>query len=302
MNVKCNTAVTPKRNIDGVRTKEWFFERARKICEGGDDFSFDDFREITQGNFRQIILRNKDKIERTNRSTFCSYRLKGYHTRGHSNNVTFEGMGVGSNMDEILKSVKGQPPMVHDLKINFKSNLHSILEKKGHAVSTSNKRICLDRWPLGHSVHATISVYPKTVQIDVGCTLNAIIYDISGAQRFLIMLGRVYQIIVMYAQSDDLFMSQPQEWMITNYHFNKDGKNEYSGELFNRTVADFTGGLVRWYTKKWPDGKTRIRQEEIISVNRTVEEECNRMMSQYTKNDWEKLNKLTTPLEEQVMT
>ena len=288
---KRNTPVTPTRNIRGVGGNQWFLEKARKICEEGEDFDFTDFREISRGNFRQLIYRNKDKIVRTNRSTFCSYKLKGYKTRGRGEDVTLGGMGVGSNMEEILRSLRGQPAMVHDLKIKLESDLHSYLKSQRFHVFPSNKRISLGSYPLGHYIHANISVYPKTVHIDVGCSRNAIIYDTSGALNFLTMLGRLYQILFKSAQSEYVVIPEPLEWMITNYHFNRDGKNEYSGELFHRTVGDFTGGFVRWYTKKFPDGKTRIRQEKIMSVNRTVEEECNRMMNQDMNNDLEKSDK-----------
>jgi len=91
---KCNTSVTSTCNIHGVGGNRWFLEKARKICEEGEDFDFADFKEISRGNFRQLIYRNKDKIVRTNRSTFCSYKLKGYKTRGRGEDVTLGGMGL----------------------------------------------------------------------------------------------------------------------------------------------------------------------------------------------------------------
>ncbi len=263
-------------SVKGKKLRQ-FATKAIQINQGGYDFDYSYFPEISQGKFRQNINRLGDLIVKTVNSRPCSYKIKGFKVYGTRDDVTLEGMGVGTNMEEILREVRFQPPKVHDIKINFKSNLHFILEKENYKVDPRNKRISLGEWNLQEHVYVNVSVYPDTVQLDIACSGKPIIYDIDGAQEFNAMLGRIYQIIMFHAMPYNLIMSRTGEWKITNYHFNRDGHQEYSGPKFHRTVKDFVGGIHRFYSKLFPDGRIRMRLEELQSPNCTVAEELSKM-------------------------
>jgi len=277
MNGNSNPNVTDILNSVRGKKLRQFATKAIEINQDGYDFDYSYFPELSQGKFRQNINRLGDLIVKTVNSRPCSYKIKGFKVYGTRDDVTLEGMGVGINMEEILHDVRFQPPKLHDIKINFKSNLHSILLKKDFKKDPTNSRISLGKWNLQEHVYVNVSVYPETVQLDISCSGKPIIYDLDGAQEFSAMLGRIYQNFVAYSLHYNPNIPRTGNWLVTNYHFNRDGHQEYSGPRYNRTIKDFVGGFHRFYSKLFPDGKIRMRWEVLKNPNCTVDEELAKM-------------------------
>ena len=69
-----------------------------------------------------------------------------------------------------------------------------------------------------------------------------------------------------------------KKWIVTHYHFGKDGSEEYNGQMFHRTFEDLECGLVRFFSKKLKDNKIIPRIEIIQSPQISLDKEINRMI------------------------
>ena len=67
------------------------------------------------------------------------------------------------------------------------------------------------------------------------------------------------------------------DWIATHYHLNQDGLTELSDAEFHRTISDITGGFIRMYAKKFPDGTHRMRSERIFTPNIAIREQFDDM-------------------------
>ena len=125
--------------INGVRVRDLssgereILERGIQINRTGFDFTCFDFRyketkeedsaKKVQLWFRQNLykLRKRGLIVRTIDGRPCSYRIKGENTGPERKDITLEGMGVGTNMQQIINESSKQIPSLHDIKIKFSS-------------------------------------------------------------------------------------------------------------------------------------------------------------------------------------
>jgi hypothetical protein len=182
-------------------------------------------------------------------------------------------------MINILSKLRNQPPTIHDLKLKFHSDLHEVLSAFGHKSNPANNGIVLKLPSLDNNITCKVMVYPKTVQIDIGCTFRPFVNDLSGVVHLTFVLGRIYQcIFLMGGNSADI--PQASLWIITHYHFGKDGSETYSGQTFHRTYEDVASGLVRFYSKTMNDGRIVPRIEQICTPNISLNQEIERMIVQ----------------------
>ena len=195
---------------------------------------------------------------------------------GDSHKLTDRVTGVA--MLELLKEVRQQPASIHDIKMMFHSkNLHEILLQKGCTPNKNNKGIKIT-FPIPHAnIHMKAMVYPNTIQIDIGCTFKPIIYNISGVIHLTSLLGEVRNYLRTIT-SDKVEIPDVAKWIITHYHFGKDGLQEYSGEKFHMTYEEVSEGTIRFYSKVMTDGKTILRAEQIQTPRTTIDVELVKMI------------------------
>ncbi len=254
--------------------------KGRRINRLGQDFCFRDFPELKTGVFRQRInrLRKRGWIITTTRGWFSYYKIKGEDTGRTKRTVTNEGMGVGTNMQEIINESSKQIPTIHDIKIKFPSKqLYTNAVKKGMSVNPTNKGVFLDKISIAEDIYAKITLYPEVVTVDLSCTWNPIIYDIRGAQELLghLELLRYH----LYSTFDTHDVPESLEWIVTHYHLNQDGQTEFSDESFHRTISDMVGGFIRIYAKMFPDQSLRMRSERIFTPNTSVKNQIEDMQN-----------------------
>ena len=257
-----------------------FVKRAQVIHRLRDDFCFRDFPELTHGAFRQNVsrLRKLGLIVTTVKSWFSYYKIKGEHTGRTRRTVTNEGMGVGTNMQEIINEASTQIPTMHDIKIKFSSNqLYKNAVKQGMIPNKQNKGIFLETITLSRDVYAKVAIYPTTVSIDIGCTWEPIIYDIRGTQELIGHLNLLHYYLYSTFHTHDV--PESLDWIVTHYHLNQDGQTEFTGKPFERTFSDIVGGFSRMYTKRFPDGTHRIRSERIFTPNTSVKNQIEDMQN-----------------------
>jgi len=176
-----------------------------------------------------------------------------------------------SRIEAILQDCKDQPPMIHDIRFKIESNLHEKLLNMGLTPNKNNHSILLDNIPTPDSrLNFKLLVYPKHIQLIIGCSLYPIIDDMAGIQNLIFNLGQYISNLKLFVR--DTFSIQPiSKWIVTHSHLNKDGSFELSGESFHCSFEDYTGALYRVYLKTFPDGK-RVRVEKINTEKTSLEQ------------------------------
>lgn len=288
---KCN-----KYDINSLSPKlQEFVRKGKSINRLGHDFCFRDFPELEHGAFRQRIrrLRELGWIVTTVKGWMSYYRIKGEYTGRERRTVTHEGMGVGTNMQEIINEASKQIPTIHDIKIKFSSKqLYINAVKNGMDVNPTNKGIFLPKKTLERDIYAKVAIYPETITVDLSCTWEPIIYDIRGAQELLGHLEILRLDLCSSFKTPDVPNSL--DWIVTHYHLNQDGQTEFSDESFHRTISDMVGGFIRIYAKRFPDSSLRMRLERIITPECTVRSQITDMknVGNYLYSNEEELSKI----------
>ena len=283
-------------HVEDLSPKLQEFVREGKIINRlGQDFCCKDFPELGDSSFRQKIykLRKLGWIVTTCRGWFSYYRIKGEYTGWERKDLTHEGMGVGTNMKNIINEASKKIPSIHDIKIEFKSEkTYQNAIKVGKIPNPKNKGIFEDKlWVSGHT-YAKIAIYPKKVVIDIACTYYPIIYDFKGALKLIKSVTVIEDYLIIHYHPRD--MPNNLDWVVTHYHLNQDGQTEFSGTPYHRTISDFTGGFIREYSKRFSDASTRERKERIITPETTVRNLANDMnnLGNYLYSDKEDLSKI----------
>lgn len=178
-------------------------------------------------------------------------------------------------MLSLLENLKEQPPAIHDLKFSIDSDIHQYL-KDSYPVNQSNNGIKLHIPLFDKKIIVKAMIYPKKLQLDIGCSYRPFVYDLSGMLDLCSILGQIwnYLHIISYIDAQIPHISS---WIITHYHFGKDGSETYSGKSFHMTYDDAFQGMVRFYSKKYPDGKVIPRLEGIFTPKISLEQELLRI-------------------------
>jgi len=267
--INCDSPVTNPCNFSLTPAQKRFLDKATKInLQEGRPFCFQDFLDnMSHGAFKQQIHRLKDRITIVQKSIPTFYKVSGIDLPLDWHNVTPKPMGSAQNLVTILESLKTQPTMIHDIKIQFTSNLHQGLVKRGATTHPKNKSIKCSNLPITDN-HIIINalVYPKTTQLSVSCTYKPIIYDVASLLYLIEILSQASMSLFSLSQTS---IPDVKDWIVTQYHMNKDGL-VMDGEKFHITIGEMTNGLIRYYSKKLPSGKTVVRLEQIRSPKTSI--------------------------------
>ena len=273
----CHTLLTACRS----REQRDFLTRAMKInSELHIPFSRMHYSDFTPANYRKMVsrLRKLGVVELVFRSKVGFYKVKGVNFITDRKFVTYEGKGVGLNMIPLLQMIRIQPPSIHDIKLKFNSShLHERL-KDSLPVNPANQGI-LVKISLGQYIEAKIMVYPNVVQVDLGCTIKPFVYDIGSALELMMHMGSL-RMYLLYLASFQADIPLPGNWIVTHYHFGKDGMETYTGKTFEHKFEDVTGGLIRYYSKTMPSGKMMPRLETICTPQVALNEQIDRMIQE----------------------
>lgn len=222
-------------------------------------FSLGNFPHLTPENFRQKISRNRNLLEIVRKGHPTFYKVRGIELPGDSHRITLETTGVGQKFLDILESLRLQQPTFHDIKVQFKSDLHKHLLQKGCSVNPSNNSIKTGFPCADNNLTIVILIYPETTQIDVGCTYKPLVYNFKGLLYLQELLAKIsYHLSTLSGCT----IPPVSEWVMTHYHFAKDGPT-VNTQMFHVTIEELSGGLIRFYSKKMPDGTVIPRLEQI---------------------------------------
>ena len=261
--------LTQNSNVKGVtldhtysKSIKQFVDKAYDInVKGQRPFCIVDYSNLSHTNFRRIIHKLGDNIERVGNSRPQFYKLRGIKLPGDTRKITLEPMRVQTaEFEKILTTLTDQPAKIHDIKIRIDdSELHKMLLQKDCSKDTHNHSIKVNFDSIDNNVVTKILIYPNTIQVDIGCTYKPLIYNIKTIWYLHEHLSKIsYHLTGL----SGVILPSVDNWIITHYHFNRDGSEAYNGQNFHYTVEDVNTGLIRFYSKLMKDGKKVPRLEQ----------------------------------------
>jgi len=279
---KYNETITFPTNTYNVNLTESlirFVDHALKInLVEQRPWSLNDFN-LKSNNFRQKLRSLKNIIEKVVGGHPSYYKIKGVNLPGDSHSITLRPMGVNEQLREFMNELKDQPPMIHDIRFRINTkDIYDSLFNKGLTPNSNNNSI-LFPIPASFDPAYTLQLlaYPKHTQLIVGCTFRPIIYDVNGILDLSALLGRVIETLVNFI-AEPISIPSISHWICTQYHFNKDGSAELSGQDFHFTFGGVSGEMIRIYSKRFPNGSKKVRLEKIVTRKTTLQEEFENVM------------------------
>ena len=192
-------------------------------------------------------------------------------------NLTIEDTELGKIkpiFEAELEKLKTQPPFIHDIKLEVNTQeLYEKLVKNKATPNKQNKGITLGNFQIFSKVTVKATVYPDgLLLVHLGCTHQPIPYSLKGWLQVDSICSQV-MILLQGLANDLVFIPPSMEWLVTHYHFNKDGII-LDSPLYHYSIANLAEHS-QTYVKKLKNGKTVLRYEEKISPNKTLEELAN---------------------------
>ena len=256
-------------------SQQHFYDRAESICKIERRlFCCGDFN-LSKANFRQKLLELKPYIVKVIDGRPSFYKIKGVDMPDDLRSITLKPTGVDtSQLEKILLNCKNQPPCIHDIRFKIQSDLHEKLLQKRLTPDKHNNSILITKELIpspDSTLNIKLLVYPKHIQLIVGCSTKPIIYNTSSIQDLGFNLGRYTELLRSFV--NDLFSIQPvSRWITTGFHLNRDGSFELQDSNFNYYFEDVANCLTRIYSKHFPDGKIKPRLERTLTMNKPFEE------------------------------
>ena len=238
---------------------------------------YQDYPNLTHTNFRRIIRKLDKNIERVGNSRPQFYKLRGIKLPGDTRKITLEPMRVQTQeFVNLLSTLKEQPPKIHDIKVRIdNTELHEILLQKGYSKDRHNHSIKVNFEVFDNNIITKVLIYPKTIQVDIGCTYKPLIFN-DKTTWFL--HEHLSKLSFFLSGLSGVILPAVNDWVITHYHFGKDGTEAYNGQNFQYTIEDVNTGLIRFYSKLMKNGERILRLEHIQTPHNSIEEEMKRAM------------------------
>jgi len=270
-----NAKLTLHPNANLSDSQIYFLDRMLRINQiEKRPASVDDFT-LSKVNFRQKILEVKPYTEKVIDGRPAYYKVRGVELPGDQSRITLKHTGVDtSQLEQLLLNCKDSPPMLHDIRFKMDSDLHEKLLHKGITPDKNNSCIILtDKLiPNPHPfVNFKLLVYPKHIQLIVGCSRKPLFASPAGMIDLVFVIGRYVELLRIFT-IEAFSIPQVSRWICVGYHFNKDGRLQIHDQNFQYYFEDFQDCMIRIYTKHFSKNDTRLRVEKTVGVNKSIEE------------------------------
>lgn len=223
---------------------------------------------MKQDHFRQMIHQLSGII------TKCCNSRPPYYKLNHvyfNETITIKDTGVSQftldqQLDKLLLLCKQQPPQFHDIKIHVDTDLYDKLCLTDLKQGDYNKSYSISA-PVDPRFDIEISVNRSKMFVNVGCTHNALPFSPVGFGELEFLMGKMTAFLVGKAHSE--FFTQPiGEWLITNYHFNRDLEIDVPE---CRHTINYLREHSTIYIHNYNNKKV-LRHEEKITPAKTIDE------------------------------
>ena len=249
--------------------------------------------KVAYGTFRNKISDIfKDEVEVLYYSPTAYYTLKGStfpdsvtgtHTMDHPyNNDTNKYAHICNHpLYKVIKNLALGKKSIHDTRLRLEvPNIWNHLLSKNYDPNPDNQDIYLFKGE-ENNIKFSITVHTTdTISVSLGCTYFPIEIDVYGVMRLWNTLAIIEERLRSEVNCDTLMIPNHKEWIITMWHFSKDAIPSYSGERFNVEFGIAKEILLRVYTKKWDNGKTKVRIEKQEYPMKTIEDAIEEKLNQ----------------------
>lgn len=184
--------------------------------------------------------------------------------------LTIKGTGVSvfrldQQLNTLLLQCRQQPPQFHDIGIHVDSNLYDKLLLTDLKQNHYNKSFSLTI-PIDPRYEIKVSVSKSKMFVNVGCTNNAFPFAPEGFGDLQYLLGGM--VVYLTIETRTKFFVQPiGDWLITNYHFNKDLEIDIPE---CRHTINYLREHATIYIHNLKDKKKFLRYEEKRTPHQTI--------------------------------
>ena len=165
---------------------------------------------------------------------------------------------------------------VHDVSLCFKvDGLYEKMLAKATPVIEQSEDIKFLNVDLHGKLYLIVFLHHTgSVTCYLKCSRHPIEVTPEGLVNLAAILGKVGSLLEEAAESSSFLYKRSvvpdvSSWVVTQWHFGKDGKKEISGKSYHVTFRNWLGALVRIYLKKHGD-KFRARKEIIEQPRKSL--------------------------------
>lgn len=233
-------------------------------------FCYGDF-PYSHGTIRNVFskLNNLKLIYLVYRSSIAFYACKGSRIRtGSMTSSHMVGRGRKQSLEEILCSLGDAVTGVHDIRLLFHSSgiysaLHLIPAKY-----SKDKKLSIQHFEKGRIVRVVVH---RTDSVSVQVSCSRFPFPRDNLDELIFVLDKVRDYIQFNCFSEPIQISLVADWIVTNWHYNKDGE-EICGERFKFSFQDYSGVFYQFYAKSAGGNRFRPRLEKNESPKKTLRE------------------------------
>jgi hypothetical protein len=239
------------------------------------------------GTIRNKIteFRKKGIIEVDFRDINAYYTMKGKKfgkksmTLYHTGDLGINSLSPNHPLYKTLRNMIFDKEAIHNIRLRLEvPDIYNIsISIRQFTINPVSKDIETPFWNVDNAqvqirIHKT-----NTVSVVVGCTSDPISLDYSdnGIPSLFRILARCEGFLQCLTIDKSISIPDFRNWVITMWHFNRDGLRECSKRDFHTTVEKADHTIERIYTKDFGNGKTRPRWELQEYPNKTVSETIN---------------------------
>ena len=198
------------------------------------------------------------------------------------------------NLDSTISNIiQNLPPnynnSLHDIHLKFQvPDIWTVISTSPSSSSSSpkykpdpkSKDIALPLLDVNNLKIRTTIHKTDTVTVVVACSNTPIVTDTDGIIRLSNALTRVEERLSRLVDEcgksiaggyESVPIPEYDKWIVTMWHFGRDGSNEYTGQKFCSTWRDGQNALIRNYSKHMNSNTltTTIRKERLEYPNKT---------------------------------
>lgn len=276
-----------------------FVNKAIRINQTGEPFTFMDFREISKNSFKQYVfqLRHYGLVETIRKTVYAYYRVRGFRLNDYWEKITMKPMGVSirynkgidanendsnNKHDEIYSYLQDylsdlEFPALHNIRLHFYhdylyEHIKSDYKVTSYHISYNdiNKSFTISpHLDWGKNIDSKVVVTPtRLVQVIIRNTLKPLALDENGIYELIAKLGEIKNYLDNYSRD----IPNVLDWLFVRADFGMDCKKPLNRLFPTMEFRDMAGALVRLYAKSWPDGNRRLRLEKVIAPNKTIKD------------------------------
>ena len=260
-----------------TRKEKVFLTRCYRInVVSGLPICYDDFKGVLgdnyKGNFRAIKYKLKALFEVVDTGKPKYYKMVGlYLDKELTDSYTSMPISarIYADLDTLFALSKHEKLQMHGILFMCKtSGLYSALLDQRYPI-TNNNSITL-HLDVDNVVDVSITLYStENMLVRLGCTFNPFSYDDNGIILLIFLLGKIEHCLKFLSKTD--FQIEPvTKWRWKHFDLNRDSIH-YDFPTDDYTIR-LVFGHIQIYNKKLPDGKERIRIEEQLDIDNTIEE------------------------------